>query len=67
MALVNRKNKLDTNTPSKDELEKDVVVGIKNLKQVSLAYDLSYTCLTHNKLAILSDKRQISFSTWNSM
>ena len=68
MALTKRKKKLDTNyIPSKVELEKEVAREIKNSKQVSLT---SLSCIpnaSHGTLAILSNNRQISFSTWNSM
>lgn len=68
MARTKRKKKLNTNNiPSKVELEKEVVVReIKNSKQVSLI-SLSFTFNPfYGTLAILSNIRQISFSTWNS-
>ena len=69
MTLTKRKKKLNANNvPSKVELEKKEVVvrEIKNSKQVSLI-SLSFTFNPfYGTLAILSNIRQISFSTWNS-
>ena len=68
MVLTKRKKKLSTNNiPSKVELEKEVVVReIKNSKQVSLTSSFCTFNPSYDTLAILSNNRQISFSTWNS-
>ena len=68
MALTKRKKKLNTNNiSSKVELEEKEVVHVREIKkQVSLT---SLSCIfnpSYGTLAILSNNRQISFSTWNS-